>query len=278
MAHGKVLKRETKGYVPKLMAAAIISKHADAFGFRREEIEAEAWPEYEEVRIAEAADVEVVAQAAGVNSRELHDLNPELRRSTTPPRAYALKLPRGTAASFQESWATLAGTARMGFANHTVVKGEGLTVIAAAYGVPADSILRMNGLKAGRRVKPGTELVIPLGAQARRAGAPATEAVARARIGELQRKDAALVEQEPAPAPRAAPRVETVEGKTRATVQVQNGDTLWAIAQKFGVAVADLCRWNGIRDPRRHKLQVGRELVVYPQIAPTASVTSNRPG
>ena len=57
-----------------------------------------------------------------------------------------------------------------------------------------------------------------------------------------------------------------------------NGDTLWAIAQKFGVAVADLCRWNGIRDPRRHKLQVGRELVVYPQIAPTASVTSNRPG
>jgi membrane-bound lytic murein transglycosylase D len=63
----------------------------------------------------------------------------------------------------------------------------------------------------------------------------------------------------------------------RATVQVQNGDTLWAIAQKFGVGVTDLCRWNGIRDPRRHKLQVGKELVVYPQ--GTAGVAaSNRPG
>jgi membrane-bound lytic murein transglycosylase D len=279
MAHGKVLKRETKGYVPKLMAAAIISKHAEAFGFRREEIEAEAWPDYEEVRVAEAADVEEAAKAAGVTPRELHDLNPELRRSCTPPRAYALKVPRGTAAAFQEAWSGLAGSARLGFANHTVVKGEGLAVIAAAYGVPADSILRMNGLSAGRRVKPGTELVIPLGAQARRGGAPTSEALARARIGELQQRNAALVEPEPAPvSPRPAPRVETVDGKARATVQVQNGDTLWAIAQKFGVAVTDLCRWNGIRDPRRHKLQVGKEIVVYPRTAPTASLSSNHPG
>jgi membrane-bound lytic murein transglycosylase D len=277
MAHGKVLKRETKGYVPKLMAAAIISKHAEAFGFRREEIEAEAWPDYQEVQVAGASLVEVAAKAAGVTPRDLHDLNPELRRNCTPPRPYALKVPRGTAPVFQEAWASLAPSAGLGFASHTVLKGEGMAVIAAAYGVPADAILRMNGMKPGRRLKPGTDLVIPLGAQARRNGVPAAEAVARARIGELQRQNAALVEHEPPPAPRAAPRVETVDGKMRATVQVQNGDTLWAIAQKFGVAVADLCRWNGIRDPRRHKLQVGKELVVYPQGSAGVGA-SNRPG
>lgn len=263
MAHGKVLKRETKGYVPKLMAAAIISKHPEAFGFRPEEIEAERWTEYEEVHVGEAVSVDAIAQAAGVTSRELHELNPELRRSSTPPRGYKVKLPRGTATAFQSAWPSMASAARMAFASHTVLKGEGVAVIAAAYGVPADTVLRLNGLKAGRRVKPGTEIVIPLAATARRNGAPATEAVARARIEDLQKKNPRLVESEPPPAPaKRAAGVLAVAAGAPVRVTIQAGDTLWSIAQKFGVAVADLCRWNGIRDPRKHKLQVGRELVV----------------
>jgi membrane-bound lytic murein transglycosylase D len=269
MARGKILKRETKGYVPKLMAAAIISKHPEAFGFRKEEIEAESWTEYERVNVPHAVELEAVARAAELTPKEIHDLNPELRRSCTPPRGFDVKLPVGRADAFAKNWPSIGPTAALGFAHHTVVKGEGVAAVAAAYGVPSATIVQMNGLKAGKRVKPGTELVIPLTAMARRSGAPASETVARARIGELQKKNPALVEKEPAPArtvaraPSAKPTA--VDAKGRSTVQVQAGDSLWTISQRLGVALQDLCEWNGIKNPRRHKLQIGKELVVYPR-------------
>jgi membrane-bound lytic murein transglycosylase D len=242
------------------MAAAIIAKHPEAFGFSREEIQAESWTEYERVTIPHAVEVEALARAAEITSRELHELNPELRRSCTPPRAYAVKLPRDARAVFEKNWPSIAPTAGLGFARHTVVKGEGIAVIATAYGVPSATVLQMNGLKAGKRVKPGTELVIPLGALARRSGAPANEAVVRAR-------NPKLVEAEPVRAARAAaPRSPSAPGQ--GTVQVQAGDSLWAISQRVGVKLQELCDWNGIKNPRKYKLQVGRELVVRPPSGP----------
>jgi membrane-bound lytic murein transglycosylase D len=275
MARGRVLKKETKGYVPKLMAAAIVSKHPEAFGFRAEEIEAESWRSYERVEVAEAAELSAIAGAAGVETSDLHELNPELRRSCTPPRPYSLKLPAGTAEAFRRNWPAVAPSARLGFAQHVVARGDSLSAIAAAYGAPVATILRMNGMTTPRRVKPGTELVIPLSAAVRKSGAaPATEAVARARIQELQRKDPRLVEVEPAATRPAVARVEQVDGRTRATVLVQAGDSLWGIAQKFGVRLEELCRWNGIENPRRHKLQVGRELVVFTGGLPASATGS----
>lgn len=175
-----------------------------------------------------------------------------------------MKLPRGAAETFEKNWPGIGPSASLGFAHHTVVKGEGIAAIAAAYGVPSSTVVQMNGLKAGKRVKPGTELVIPLTALARRSGAPASEAVARARIGELQKKDPKLVEVEPArPAARTvAARPPAAPGQ--GTVQVQAGDSLWTISQRVGVKIKELCDWNGIKNPKKHKLQIGQELVVRP--------------
>jgi membrane-bound lytic murein transglycosylase D len=73
--------------------------------------------------------------------------------------------------------------------------------------------------------------------------------------------------------------LEQVDGRTRATVLVQAGDSLWAIAQKFGVGLEELCRWNGISNPRRVKLQIGTELVVYPRVLPaTEGAAQSGPG
>ena len=65
-------------------------------------------------------------------------------------------------------------------------------------------------------------------------------------------------------------------------MQVRAGDTLWSLAQRFGVAVEELCRWNGIRNPSRFKLQVGKALVVYPRASRSAEANpaagAARPG
>ncbi len=251
----RVLRAETKGYVPKLMAAAIISKHPQAFGFRPDEIDPATWTDYDEVTIPSATLLSVVARAAGISERDVVELNPELRRACTPPRSYALKLPKATADTFARNWPELSKTVRLTFAGHVVRRGETLGGIASRYGVEPQGILEMNGLRNARKLRVGLELLVP-----RPVGAAPVAARAEPAGREETERRAHAVRAKPAPTKvAAAPRQER---GARQTFEVHPGDTLWSISQKYGVELADLCRWNGIKDPRHHKLQVGAHIVV----------------
>ncbi|WP_242346368.1 lytic transglycosylase domain-containing protein [Anaeromyxobacter terrae] len=243
----KVLHPETKGYVPKLMAAAIISKHPQAFGFTDEEIEKQAWTEYDEVKIPSATLLSVVAKAAGVEERELIDLNPELRRSCTPPRPYAIKIPKAHAETFAANWPAMQPRLRLTFAGHVVRRGDTLSSISHRYGVPMQGILEMNGLKHVKKLRVGQELMIPK---------PVGSAVASSE------REPAIERTSARAHARSAVRVPAA-GHARTTHRVRAGDTLWSISQQLGVDLSELCRWNGIRNPNGHKLLVGAKLVVY---------------
>jgi membrane-bound lytic murein transglycosylase D len=254
------------------MAAAIITKHPEAFGFQKDEIEPQAWTEYTEVAIPSATLLGVVARAAGTTERDLMDLNPELRRSCTPPRAYKLKLPKDTAATFAEAWPSMQGKVKMTFAGHVVHRGDTLSSIAHHYGVPAEGIMEMNGLRTAKKLRVGQELIIPK---------PLSGTVARAEPAPGQASKFGKVD-EPAEEPRrarshgrepaatlvashatTAPAAGGTGSGAKSMLRVQAGDTLWSISRRLGVELQELCRWNGIHNPRRHKLLVGAELVVY---------------
>jgi membrane-bound lytic murein transglycosylase D len=243
----KVLRAETKGYVPKLMAAAIISKHPEAFGFKADEIDREQWTDYTEVEVPQATLLSVLARAAGVQEREIIDLNPELRRACTPPRAYKLKLPAPAAATFAENWPAMRDRVRTTFEGHIIQRGDTLSRIATRYGVPVDGILEMNSLPRGKKLRVGMELLIPK---------PVSSGVATARTVEPPHRAADE-------APRARPAPEARHRSGRTTLRVRSGDTLWSISQKYGVEMNDLCKWNNIRDPQKHKLVAGTRLVVF---------------
>jgi membrane-bound lytic murein transglycosylase D len=265
LARGRVLKAETKGYVPKLMAAAIVAKHPEAFGFGAEVVP-EAWTAYEEVLVPRATELSFLAAAAEVPEEALLQLNPELRRTCTPPRSYALKVPLGRAEAFARNWPELEQrAARTAIARHKVIRGETLTAIAHAYGVSSTAVAKLNGLKPGRRVKPGTVLVVPLGSLARR------DAEALAAKAPKWREEPVRVAKVSKPAHgKAAKRV--AAAAAAGTVRVRSGDTLWSLAKRFGVAVHELARWNGIANPSKHKLQAGQSLVVRPRAtAPTGA-------
>jgi membrane-bound lytic murein transglycosylase D len=252
----KVLRAETKGYVPKLMAAAIITKHPEAFGFTKDEIEPQSWTEYAEVTIPSATLLGVLARAAGVTERDLMDLNPELRRACTPPRPYQLKIPKSTEETFAQAWPTVQGKVKMTFAGHVVRRGDTVSSIAHHYGVPVEGVMEMNGLRTTKKLRVGSELIIPKplgGTQVAHAEEPA----ARARAVRPE-----PAHREPAAAPVASHAPEQA-GATKKTLRVQAGDTLWSISRRLGVELQQLCRWNGIGNPRRHKLLVGAQLVVY---------------
>jgi membrane-bound lytic murein transglycosylase D len=248
----KVLRAETKGYVPKLMAAAIISKHPEAFGFKADEIEPQSWMEYEEVAIPNATLLSVLARAAGISEHELIDLNPELRRACTPPRPYRVKIPKAQAEVFAANWPAMQGKSRMTFAGHVIRRGDTLSGIAARHGVPVQGIMEMNGLRNGRKLRIGQELLIPK---------PVGTGVAAAREPSHRTEPARHAEPARRATKLAAAAVSAKDSRT--TLRVRSGDTLWSISQKYGVGLDELCRWNGISNPRSHKLMVGARLVVF---------------
>jgi membrane-bound lytic murein transglycosylase D len=164
LIHGRELRKETKGYVPKLIAAALIAKHPRAFGF-----DDVAWQrpiDHEQLSVAEPTELSFIASAAGTDVTTLHDLNPALRRFCTPPTAdgspYVINVPVGTADRVAHALAQRPKADQLAFRYHKVQPGEGLGAVAHKMGVDPEVIARMNGIHAGQALRPGRELVIPM--------------------------------------------------------------------------------------------------------------------
>jgi membrane-bound lytic murein transglycosylase D len=268
--------KETKHYVPKLIACALVARHPEAFGFSPEEFEPEGPFEFDEVALTDAVDLEVLAASAGVSVDELRELNPELKRWCTPPATseapYVVRIPRGRKPAFDEAFARYAPQERLNFKIHRVEQGDTLSKIALKHHSAQEAIMRMNGLTSARSLKLGADLVVPVpSAAALKAGKVDTaldRQVARARRSGLS---AARPEDEiPAGSQSGSGKTmtsgtvttETVGGKTRVTYGVARGDSLWTIARRFDVRVAELKTWNEVLTS--NKLKVGLALVVWP--------------
>ena len=93
----KLIRRETKQYVPRIMAATIIAKNPDQYGFKQDPAPLH---EFEEVVVTRPLHFRAISNVTGIPYNELRLLNPELRRDATPPgdTAYHLKVPVGMSA------------------------------------------------------------------------------------------------------------------------------------------------------------------------------------
>ncbi len=230
IAQPGVLPRETRNYVPKLIAAAIIGHHPERYGFTG--IEYQPAIAYDTVDVAHSSSVEALAGCAELDEPGFLELNPALRRWALPPEPehYAVRVPPGRAGDFEACVAAIPPSERVSFMRHTVARGESLGSIASRYGVSVDAIVRMNKIVNRNRIYVGTELVIPVpgagGATAASTGSPVSSA-------------------KPAPT-------------TWHTVR--SGENLASIASKYGATVQELMSWNDLGDP--DKIQAGQRLRV----------------
>lgn len=285
---GYAFAKETKHYVPKLIACALVAKHPEAFGFSPEEFTPEAPFEFDEVKLTDSVDLEVIAQASGAPLAEIQEFNPELKRWCTPPASpeepYTLRLPKGRKQQFEETFAKYAPAERLHFKIHRVGKGDTLSAIALKYHSATEAILRMNHLTSARMLKLGSDLIVPVpSAQALKNGTTDTaleRQVARARRSGI--KATRPEDEVPAGTQTAASKavavagtvkLAQVDGKTRVTYGIGKGDSLWSIARRFDVHVTDLKEWNpALGSPRG--LKVGAAITVWPGPAADLSTTS----
>ena len=170
IADRRNLRRETRDYVPKLIAAALIAKQPARYGFT--EIQRLPPLVFDEVSVPDATGLDVLARLADTSVAALLELNPQFVRGITPPgRGVIVRVPRGSGAAVAERYADLPVNERITFVDHYVTYGQTLSSIAQRYKVTvtmlqaANPRLRTHALRVGQRViVPMSGRVVPRGA------------------------------------------------------------------------------------------------------------------
>ncbi|HTQ58644.1 MAG TPA: transglycosylase SLT domain-containing protein [Candidatus Solibacter sp.] len=154
-----VLPRETKNYVPIILALTLIAKDAAHYGI-------EADPEQpvptDVVKPGRAIDLRLVAETIDVDVETLRNLNPSLLRLVTPDDpSFELHLPAGTAERFSAEIADIPPDKWVSWRRHRIEAGETLTSIAKKYRVTAEAISAANNMERHAALDVGEKLIIP---------------------------------------------------------------------------------------------------------------------
>ena len=223
------LRRETRDYVPKLIAATLVAK--DPVSFEFDSIPYLQPLVFDEITVPDATGLDVLAHLADTSTRALVELNPHYYRGATPPnRTSIVRIPRGSGNRVAQLYADLPPEDRVNFLQHKIKRGETLGTIGKRYGVSVRLLTVANPGIQPRRLGVGQRLVIPV------------SAVARARPG-------------------SAPPMLSASGARYHLVRW--GESLWTIARRYGVTVDKLRGWNGMS--KNDVLQSGARLVVSPR-------------
>jgi len=235
-----VLPRETRNYVPIILAVTIMTKNLSQYGF--DDVSMDGPLKFDTVTINYPVDLRLVAQCIGATQTDIQELNPSLLRLTTPRDGkYDLHLPAGTKDQYQTAIASIPPEMRLWWRYHTVREGDTLASLSRTYRVTVKSIVQANSLD-GTELLADSKLIIPLPA-----GRHASDTAAYAR------------------------RI------TR--YPVHPGDTVETVAENFGVSPQMLRRWNGLHgDSLRGRRVLALHLPITPtaQTAEAASARSSK--
>jgi membrane-bound lytic murein transglycosylase D len=207
----RYIRKETKNYVPKYMAATIIAKNPEAYGFSINSVEPF---KFDEVMVDQSTDLRLIARCANCSYEEIKELNPEIKRWVTPPQYanYVLRIPIGKKDTFLANYAAIPAEQKIKWERHLVQKGETLAVLSRKYNTTPEALRDINRIKKDR-VIPGKHILIPLDLNSK------TQDLSYLAINQGGKLQDILY-------------------------RVRRGETLGVIARNHNVTVSDIREWN----------------------------------
>lgn len=231
------LPKETRAYVPKLIALSQVVLNPEAYGVDFPYIADK--PYFSKVEIGAQIDLAQAAALAEIDISEIYQLNPGFNQwATSPLGPHRLLVPIESAATFKENLKTLPPEKRINWQRYTVASGDSLIRIAKKFNTTPMLIKEINHLKSNT-IKVKQKLLIPTASK----GANYYDL---SQVNRLTKKQA---------------QIQAKKGTGKVNHKVSAGDTMWDLSRAHKVSVRELARWNGMAptDP----IKPGQQLVIW---------------
>jgi len=229
--NGRVLRRETRSYVPKFMALLKIVRNLEELGYRSIDWDREF--KFAMVELPGGTDLLALAKACDMSWNEFKQQNPAFRRQVTPPDMTTIAyIPVELSAKAEQHLAQAAESRpHAGYSRYRVRSGDSWWRISNRFGVPISVLKRINN-RSSNLLRPGQWVIVPVPSSTVASSAPAS-----------------------------TPREETRRiAQQRGNYIVRPGDTLWDLSQMFGVSIETLKQANGLASAR--SLRAGQKLYI----------------
>ncbi|MCT4642115.1 MAG: transglycosylase SLT domain-containing protein [Bacteriovoracaceae bacterium] len=233
---GRYLRAETKNYVPKIMALAIIGKNLESFGF--DDIEFDKPLDFEEITVLENTDLYNLASVIGTSFKEIKKYNPELTRWQVPPKKgnYKVRVPVG----IKKNWDLVVDKTVVQANDYKIYQLKGyasLKHVSRKFKVPVKILETLNGFPKNKRLFPKTAIRLPFRADHSRKNRLYADLYEKPRKSVRRRR-----------AYQRWIRRGMKKGRKIASPKqfytVKKGDNLWSIARKTGVGINTIIRSN----------------------------------
>ncbi|TCK17963.1 membrane-bound lytic murein transglycosylase D [Thiogranum longum] len=228
------LPRETRDYVPKLVALKQLVNSPEKYNVSLEPVDIQ--PAFDVIDTGGQIDLAIAADLAGIDLDALYRFNPGFNQWATPPKGpHRLLIPNSQAEQFREAIAGLPPKKRIQWVRHKVVSGQTLGHIARRYHTTVDALKAANQIR-GHSIRAGNHLLVPVSSK----GQENYRLSAKQRLNRKQNTD------------RKGQRSQHI---------VTRGDTFWDLSRQYKISMRKLASWNGMApgDP----LRVGQKLVLW---------------
>lgn len=224
------LPKETRHYVPKILAALHIVKNYRRYGYSSRSFGDPL--DFEQVIVPDATDVTVIAKSAGTTTDEIIKLNPSLKVGITPPGArFAVYIPRGARDEFESRYTRIPPSQRVSYLQYKTGRRETISSIAKKYKMSSSTLASLNKQSANRRLKTGTVIRIPANEKTLKIMAANTSGGYKNKVYYYK---------------------------------VRRGDTLSRIARKYSTSTSKIAKWNRLRS--KSNIRIGQRLKIYRRV------------
>ncbi|MCD6206158.1 MAG: LysM peptidoglycan-binding domain-containing protein [Candidatus Marinimicrobia bacterium] len=281
------LPKQTRNYIPTLMAGMTIALNPEKYGFTNTPDDPWKW---DEVTVNGCYEFEDIARVSGISSTVLKEYNPELRRWMTPPEtdSYVLRVPVGKGEGLAKKLAELPDVeSKPRWVTHAVRRGQTLSYIARKYGTSVSALIAANNIRNRNQIKVGQVLRIPTSHYYASATVSSdqgliTHTVRRGEtLSEIGKKYGVGISKIrslnnlygkryiypgqrlkiPVKKSPANQYTSTPSGKTKIVHVVKKGETLSEIAEAYNVGLSRIRAWNNLYG--RRFIYPGQKIVIY---------------